>query len=114
MIGFRACSVAELGCSGEYEVIEEAVPLSLEHIHNHQAFEMSEEEVVKGSALLRLYCALKGIAAMKLTAKESEELLCLITCRPPPNATGVRFVVIGLCTLLSLSYIIRYTVYFSL
>nr|CAG4643017.1 EOG090X0154 [Ilyocryptus agilis] len=53
------------------------------------------------SALLRLYCALKGIAGMKLYEEEGVLLLQLITCRPPPTEAGLRFVALGLCMLMA-------------
>ncbi|EFX85507.1 hypothetical protein DAPPUDRAFT_300423 [Daphnia pulex] len=56
---------------------------------------------VDASALLRLYCALKGIAGMKLYDEEGGLLLQLITCRPPPTEAGLRFVALGLCMLMA-------------
>lgn len=56
---------------------------------------------VDASALLRLYCALKGIAGMKLYDEEGVLLLQLITCRPPPTEAGLRFVALGLCMLMA-------------
>ncbi|EDO44556.1 predicted protein, partial [Nematostella vectensis] len=69
-------------------------------------FVIAEEKVLYGSALLKLYCGLKNIAGMKLTRPESDSLLSLITCHPPPSAAGVRFVVVGLCTLLACPHIV--------
>ncbi|EFX78427.1 hypothetical protein DAPPUDRAFT_105173 [Daphnia pulex] len=56
---------------------------------------------VDASDLLRLYCALKGIAGIKLYDEEGELLLQLITCRPPPTEADLRFVALGLCMLMA-------------
>nr|CAG4641461.1 EOG090X0154 [Eurycercus lamellatus] len=56
---------------------------------------------LEASALLRLYCALKGIGGMKLLDDEGVLLLNLITCRPPPTEAGLRFVALGLCMLMA-------------
>uniref|UniRef100_A0AAR2IYY9 Integrator complex subunit 2 n=1 Tax=Pygocentrus nattereri TaxID=42514 RepID=A0AAR2IYY9_PYGNA len=53
---------------------------------------LREEHVVKASALLRLYCALMGIAGLRPTDEEAEQLLQLMTSRPPATPAGVRFV----------------------
>nr|CAG4642304.1 EOG090X0154 [Evadne anonyx] len=68
---------------------------------------MAEDEplpdrcAVEASTLLRLYCALKGIAGMKIYDEEGSFLLELITCRPPPTEAGLRFVALGLCMLMA-------------
>ena len=93
--------------STDFEVLEEKKPDGDTRKESFGSFEINEGDVLRASALLRLYCALKGLAGMKLTNQEAEELLCLITCHPPPTATGVRFVVVGLCTLLACTYIVR-------
>ncbi|KAK3730826.1 hypothetical protein QZH41_009941 [Actinostola sp. cb2023] len=72
----------------------------------YESLEMSEDNVIRGSALLKLYCALKNLAGMKFTHEEAEALLTLITCHAPPTAAGVRFLVVGLCTLLACPQII--------
>lgn len=43
---------------------------------------LREEHVVKASALLRLYCALMGIAGLRLVEEDVEALL---TCEPCSN-----------------------------
>ena len=78
----------------------------------YESLEMSEDNVIRGSALLKLYCALKNLAGMKFTHEEAEALLTLITCHAPPTAAGVRFLVVGLCTLLACPQIIRYVYYY--
>ncbi|KAK0139693.1 Integrator complex subunit 2 [Merluccius polli] len=60
-----------------------------------------EEHVVKASALLRLYCALMGIAGLRPTDEEAEQLLQLMTSRPPATPAGVRFVSLSFCKLLA-------------
>ncbi|XP_070571553.1 integrator complex subunit 2-like [Ptychodera flava] len=62
---------------------------------------IEERHVVQASALIRLYCALRGIATMKFSEEESEQLLCLVTSHPPPTPGGIRFVSLGLCMLLA-------------
>ncbi|RWS15481.1 Integrator complex subunit 2-like protein [Dinothrombium tinctorium] len=57
--------------------------------------------IMQGSALLRLYCALRGVAAIKFTEEETIAILNLITHHPPSNSAGVRFASIALCMLLS-------------
>lgn len=80
-----------------YEVTEASSSLQKVNI---ETVEIRDEDVIQGTALLRLYCAIKRLAGMKLNQQESETLLRLVTCHPPPTAAGVRFVVVGLCTLL--------------
>ncbi|ETE61354.1 Integrator complex subunit 2, partial [Ophiophagus hannah] len=67
---------------------------------------LKEEHVVKASALLRLYCALMGIAGLKPTDEEAEQLLQLMTSRPPATPAGVRFVSLSFCMLLAFSTLI--------
>ncbi|KAJ0062010.1 hypothetical protein NL108_014917, partial [Boleophthalmus pectinirostris] len=77
------------------------------HVPNDRDMEESgssglrEEHVVKASALLRLYCALMGIAGLRPTDEESEQLLQLMTSRPPATPAGVRFVSLSFCKLLA-------------
>ncbi|XP_073258081.1 integrator complex subunit 2-like [Porites lutea] len=86
--------------STEYELTEEGSSIQKINIEKVETIEIRDEDVIQGTALLRLYCALKRLAGMKLSQQESEALLHLVTCHPPPTAAGVRFVVVGLCTLL--------------
>ncbi|OWK14239.1 hypothetical protein Celaphus_00000649, partial [Cervus elaphus hippelaphus] len=67
---------------------------------------LKEEHVVKASALLRLYCALMGIAGLKPTEEEAEQLLQLMTSRPPATPAGVRFVSLSFCMLLAFSTLV--------
>ncbi|XP_058267637.1 integrator complex subunit 2 isoform X1 [Hemibagrus wyckioides] len=62
---------------------------------------LREEHVVKASSLLRLYCALMGIAGLRPTDEEAEQLLQLMTSRPPATPAGVRFVSLSFCKLLA-------------
>jgi integrator complex subunit 2 len=57
--------------------------------------------VVQASALLRLYCALRGIAAIKFQEEEVNMTVKLLTSHPSPTPAGVRFVSIGLCMLIA-------------
>ncbi|XP_053131203.1 integrator complex subunit 2 isoform X1 [Hemicordylus capensis] len=67
---------------------------------------LKEEHVVKASALLRLYCSLMGITGLKPTDEEAEQLLQLMTSRPPATAAGVRFVSLSFCMLLAFSTLV--------
>uniref|UniRef100_A0A8K9WXX6 Integrator complex subunit 2 n=1 Tax=Oncorhynchus mykiss TaxID=8022 RepID=A0A8K9WXX6_ONCMY len=51
-----------------------------------------QPHVVKASTLLRLYCALMGIAGLRPTDEEAEQLLQLMISRPPATPARVRFV----------------------
>ena len=93
--------------STEYELTEEGSSIQKIKIEKVETIEIRDEDVIQGTALLRLYCALKRLAGMKLSQQESEALLHLVTCHPPPTAAGVRFVVVGLCTLLVCTNIMR-------
>ncbi|KAF6206701.1 hypothetical protein GE061_017937 [Apolygus lucorum] len=62
---------------------------------------LPEKFVVQASSLLRLYCALRGIAGIKLQEEEISSLVKLVTSHPPPSAAGVRFVSLGLCMLIA-------------
>ena len=95
--------------STDYELTEESSSTPQLNIEIIETAEMriQDEDVIQGTALLRLYCALKRLAGMKLNQQETEALLRLVTCHPPPTAAGVRFVVVGLCTLLVCSNIMR-------
>lgn len=94
--------------STDFEIVEEGKPAELQPVmETCESLEMSEDNVIHGSALLKLYCA-QNLAGMKLTHEEKEALLTLITCHAPPTAAGVRFHLVGLCTLLACPQIIRY------
>ncbi|XP_049865631.1 integrator complex subunit 2 [Pectinophora gossypiella] len=56
---------------------------------------------VDASALLRLYCALRGIAGIKFQDDDVAGLLRLVTQKPPPTPAGVRFVSLSLCMILA-------------
>ncbi|KAG1673893.1 Integrator complex subunit 2 [Nymphon striatum] len=60
-----------------------------------------ENKVVQASTLLKLYCALKGIAGLKFNDDEVNMLLQVITSHPPPSPAGVHFVSIGLCVIIA-------------
>ncbi|CAH1111870.1 unnamed protein product [Psylliodes chrysocephalus] len=63
--------------------------------------ELPDSMVVQASALLRLYCALRGIAAIKFQDDEVNFIVQLLTSHPNPTPAGVRFVSIGLCMLIA-------------
>ena len=93
--------------STDYELTEESSSVEKINIETVETVEIRGEDVIQGTALLRLYCALKRLAGMKLSQQESQALLRLVTCHPPPTAAGVRFVVVGLCTLFVCTNIMR-------
>ncbi|KAJ8044197.1 Integrator complex subunit 2 [Holothuria leucospilota] len=62
---------------------------------------LSEEHVVEGSAIMRLFCALKGMAGLKFQPEEIHHLSRLLTSHPPPTAGGIRFINMSLCMLLA-------------
>ncbi|XP_058467120.1 integrator complex subunit 2 isoform X2 [Malaya genurostris] len=63
--------------------------------------QLPEEHVVQSSAMLRLYCALRGISGIKFMDEEILYLIQLITSKPPPTPAGIRFVSLGLCMLIA-------------
>ncbi|XP_046387078.1 integrator complex subunit 2 [Ischnura elegans] len=63
--------------------------------------QLPESRVVQASALLRLYCALRGIAGIKFQEDEVGLVVELLTSHPPPSPAGVRFVSLGLCMLIA-------------
>ncbi|TTK47649.1 Integrator complex subunit 2 [Bagarius yarrelli] len=75
--------------------------LSPEFEGNSTYSSLKEEHVVKASSLLRLYCALMGIAGLRPSDEEAEQLLQLMTSRPPATPAGVRFVSLSFCKLLA-------------
>lgn len=62
---------------------------------------LPEKHVVECAALLRLYCALRGIAGLKFNDDEVIALLNLITAKPPPSPKGIYFISLGLCMLIA-------------
>lgn len=97
--------------STDFEIVKEESPTTPNEDTSmnveEQALTLLEKDVIYATAMLRLYCALKGIAAMKLSNDESDELICLITSQAPPTAAGARFVTVGLCTMLACSGIVK-------
>ncbi|KAF4082125.1 hypothetical protein AMELA_G00148040 [Ameiurus melas] len=93
--------VAILPCSHSTRVLNDT-RLSPELMEGSSAYSsLREDHVVKGSSLLRLYCALMGIAGLRPTDEEAEQLLQLMTSRPPATPAGVRFVSLSFCKLLA-------------
>ena len=62
--------------------------------------------MVKASAMLRLYTALRGIAGLKLSEDEVASLLEMITCKPPVTSAGVKFASLGLSVLIACNSLI--------
>ncbi|XP_067686242.1 integrator complex subunit 2-like isoform X2 [Haliotis asinina] len=67
---------------------------------------MAESGVVQASMLIRLYCALRGMATLKYSDEEMVALLDLVTARPPPSKAGAHFISLGLCTLIACPYLL--------
>ncbi|KAK5638910.1 hypothetical protein RI129_013205 [Pyrocoelia pectoralis] len=63
--------------------------------------ELPDHCVVQASVLLRLYCALRGIAAIKFQDEEVNLIVQLLTSHPNPTPAGVRFASLGLCMLIA-------------
>lgn len=57
--------------------------------------------LVEASSILRLYCALRGTAGMKLTEEEASVVLSLVICHPSASPAGIKFASTGLCLLLT-------------
>lgn len=57
--------------------------------------QLAESCVVQAIALLRLYCALRGIGGIKFQEDEVAMIVELLTSHPPPSPAGVRFVSLG-------------------
>lgn len=84
-----------------YDYLEEASSLT-----NRENKTGTHKHLIRATAVLRLFCALRGIGALKLNTDESETLLRLVTCRPERNQTSVNFATTGVCTLLACSTMI--------
>nr|CAB3256441.1 integrator complex subunit 2 [Phallusia mammillata] len=69
--------------------------------NSNSMYLLLEQNCLRASAILRLYCALKAIASVKFSQEESDLILQLITCFPPMSALGIRFVSIALGMLLA-------------
>ncbi|KAH7958889.1 hypothetical protein HPB49_006131 [Dermacentor silvarum] len=80
------------------ELLSRLQGLLLTSLEQH---DLPDCRVVQANALLRLFCALRGIAALKFTEDEIVVLMQLLTSHPPPSAAGIRFVSLGLCMLLA-------------
>eukprot|EP00095_Tigriopus_kingsejongensis_P000134 maker-scaffold946_size77891-snap-gene-0.17 protein:Tk00134 transcript:maker-scaffold946_size77891-snap-gene-0.17-mRNA-1 annotation:"low quality protein: integrator complex subunit 2-like" len=70
-------------------------------LRNPDSKAIVHQNIVRASALLRLYTALRGIAGMKFSDEEIRHLLELITSQPPPTPAGIKFVSLGLCMIIA-------------
>ncbi|GFR61653.1 integrator complex subunit 2 [Elysia marginata] len=68
---------------------------------------MAESKVVVASSILRLYCALKGIATMKYSDEEMGCLLRLVITHPASTRAGAHFISLGICTLIASPGLLR-------
>lgn len=80
---------------------------SSEDTSSNTSCETNNKILVRATAALRFYCALRGIGAIKLNSDEADILLRMITCRPKLNQTSVSFATTGVCTLLACSAIVN-------
>ncbi|CAG7720553.1 unnamed protein product [Allacma fusca] len=78
-----------------------AVWTYLKTLVNRTTKVIKASHAVQASSLLRLICALKGIAAFKFTDEEVDDLVNLVTLKAPDYGPGHRFVTLGICTLLA-------------
>ncbi|KAI1291959.1 Integrator complex subunit 2 [Halotydeus destructor] len=67
---------------------------------------VSDYTLVKVCSLLRLYCALRGVASMKFSDEENSLILKIVTMFPPATAAGIKLASISLCIILSCSSLI--------
>jgi integrator complex subunit 2 len=79
------------------KLLNELVRL-LSHVENQR---ISDEHVVESAAILRLYCALRGIAGLKLNDDETSSLLNLIITKPSPSPKGISYICLGLCMIIA-------------
>lgn len=64
------------------------------------------KKLIRATAILRLFCALRGVGMLKLNHEESEIILQLITSRLTASQTSVNFVTTGVCTILVCSSLV--------
>ncbi|XP_078032899.1 integrator complex subunit 2 [Augochlora pura] len=88
------------------QTLREELLIRLQVIISQNAGQLAESQVVQASALLRLYCALRGIGGIKFQDDEVAMIVQLLTSHPPPSPAGVRFVSLGLCMLIACSSLI--------
>ncbi|KAK6190857.1 hypothetical protein SNE40_002632 [Patella caerulea] len=62
---------------------------------------MDNGKVVYSVTLLRLYCALKGMATLKFSDEETKALLEVMTAKPPPTSAGAQLISVSLCMLIA-------------
>ncbi len=79
------------------ELLRQLEEVLLHSVNTH----LPDQFVVQAAALLRLYCALRGIAGLKFNDDEIQLLVKLVTCKPPPTPAGIHFVSLGLCMLIA-------------
>uniref|UniRef100_A0A131XRZ2 Putative integrator complex subunit 2 n=3 Tax=Ixodes ricinus TaxID=34613 RepID=A0A131XRZ2_IXORI len=100
----RSCQ--KKGETGKGSTLEALRGELLSRLQRLVLFSMEQQDlpdcrVVQANSLLRLFCALRGIAGLKFTEDEVAVLVQLATSHPPPSAAGIRFVSLGLCMLLA-------------
>nr|XP_023017810.1 integrator complex subunit 2 [Leptinotarsa decemlineata] len=91
----------EISSNALHQLREELLRRLQKILESSPEGELPDTMVVQASALLRLYCALRGIAAIKFQDDEVNLIVQLLTSHPNPTPAGVRFVSIGLCMLIA-------------
>ncbi|XP_014216742.1 integrator complex subunit 2 [Copidosoma floridanum] len=87
---------------GALQALRDELLQRLQAITSHSSDgQLAESRVVQASALLRLYCSLRGIGGIKFQDEEVVMIVKLLTSHPPPSPAGVRFVSLGLCMLIA-------------
>ncbi|XP_065348330.1 integrator complex subunit 2 [Cloeon dipterum] len=69
--------------------------------------QLEASKVAQASVMLRLFCALRGIAGIKFQDEEVTLIVKLVTSHPPPSVAGVHFVSLGLCMLIACPSLIQ-------
>lgn len=90
----------------ESEYLGENFSKKVNNSYNNNESKKLNKKLIRSTATLRLFCALRGIGSLKLNQEESEILLRLITYNPPVSQTSVNFATTGVCTLLACSALI--------
>ena len=91
----------EQGYSTNLSLLREELLRSVEFILEKNEGNNLTQYLVEVCSILRLYCALRGIATMRFGDNESNAILNLITRHPSSTPAGLRVASIGLCLLLA-------------
>lgn len=81
----------------------------IDMMEENSSTDQSELILTEACIMLRLYCALRGVASMKFMEAETNAICRMIVCRPPQSYNGVRFVSFGLCMILAFPQLVTGT-----